>query len=168
MTESNEKKRTPPPQGNSVKDSKRDYSSKPQKPITLKSGVRTPTALKRGAPKTQKKPKRTSVPSSTKNLTKKKTTPNSRSQGVLRGISPKAKKIALAAAKQKNITVNEWLESVILQSTQPEQQADNRAVENSLSVSLKSIDERLERLEQQKGFWARFWDQFMEQTKKKG
>lgn len=86
----------------------------------------------------------------------------------MRGISPKAKKIALAAAKQKNITVNEWLESVILQSTQPEQQADNRAVENSLSVSLKSIDERLERLEQQKGFWARFWDQFMEQTKKKG
>ncbi|MCU7844345.1 MAG: hypothetical protein KZQ93_10955 [Candidatus Thiodiazotropha sp. (ex Monitilora ramsayi)] len=159
-----------PPAKNPPKSPKKDYSSLPQKPIKLKKDVDVPTALRRNSTKPpSKKARDKSLPTPKK--PRKPTTDKSRArnanQWTLRGISAEAKAIAMNAATQEDIKVSEWLERLIMQSVQPQQKEGIGITEDELSATLHSIDTRLERLEQQKGFWARFWDQFMDQSKKK-
>ncbi|MCU7811730.1 MAG: hypothetical protein KZQ77_10910 [Candidatus Thiodiazotropha sp. (ex Notomyrtea botanica)] len=170
MADIKENKKTSQPRGSGGKKVTPDYAARPQRPITLKSGVRTPPVLKKEAPsKKQAKPKKRSSSTATEKKAKKAGGTSTANQWILRGISPATKNIALTAAKQEGIKVSEWLENVIDKSTQPDQQAMRTSPEEThLLTTLKSIDERLQRLEQQKGFWARFWDQFMEQSKQKG
>ena len=78
------------------------------------------------------------------------------------GLSHEAEAAAVAAARQAGVTPGEWLEQVIHQHTAEEAPAQPAEVESELAESLKSIDERLGRLENQRGFWLRFWDRFME------
>lgn len=169
MADTKENEKTSQPKGSGAKNAKPDYSARPQRPITLKRGVRTPPVLKKEAPpKKQTKPKKRLSSTVTEKKAKKTGGTSTANQWILRGISPATKNIALTAAKQEGIKVSDWLESVIIKSTQPYNQALRTSTEEAhLSTTLKSIDERLQRLEQQKGFWARFWDQFMEQSKQK-
>lgn len=142
----------------------RDYSSLPQKPITLKREVKASPALKRAEQKNKTK---------RKTVTKKESIPRPKSAKAkqpppanpwaLLGVSPEAEAMATSAAQRDGVTVGEWLEQVILQHTSEAQPPAPAEIESGLAESLKSIDERLGRLENHRGFWIRFWDRFMEQ-----
>ncbi|MEJ2452535.1 MAG: hypothetical protein P8103_00055 [Candidatus Thiodiazotropha sp.] len=52
-----------------------------------------------------------------------------------------------------------WLEQLIMES----QQHEAPVIEtDTIANSLQMIEQRLARLEDQRGFWSRFWEQFME------
>jgi hypothetical protein len=157
---------------------KRDYSSLPQRPIKLKKGVDLPDALKQepAKPKAKPAPKRKAKKAERIPTPKKKRKQNNQpkespaaTEWTINDLSDEAKRIAIEAATQEGLSTNEWLERLIRQSTEePPQKADKPAAsEEKLSAALQSIDQRLVHLEKQKGFWARFWDQFMEQSKEK-
>jgi len=138
-----------------------DYTTLPQKPITLKHEVQSPAVLKQAAKKTKRRPHTRSNPTDTSKTVKKKT-PHAVNQWDLNGISPEAREKALAAAAKAGINLDAWIERLILQGESSANIASDEK-ETAISESLKSIDERLDRLENQRGFWVRFWDRFMEQ-----
>lgn len=142
------------------KQPKKDYSTLPQKPITLKSRVDSPPVLKRAKKKAKPKSRATPNPVARPKPVNKKPPPSG-NPWTLPGVSQEARDAAEAAAVQEGLKLSEWLEKLILQSIRS---ADAQSeVETKLAQSLKSIDERLDRIENQKGFWIRFWDRFMEQ-----
>lgn len=154
---------------------KRDYSSLPQRPIKLKQGVDLPDALKQepAKPKARPAPKRKAKKAERIPTPKKKPRQNNQSKErpavakwTINDLSDEAKRIATQAAAEEGISPNEWLERLIRQSIEtPQQSQEPPASGDNLSAALHSIDQRLVHLEKQKGFWARFWDQFMEQSK---
>ena len=136
-----------------------DYSSLPQKPIKLKSEVTLPPVLKRAkgeqaAPRTPEK----SRPATAKRA---KRPPTPAAARVLEGLSAQAKEAATAAAAKEGLELTVWLERLIMAHAQHQDQDHTRTLAN-IDKSLETIDERLGRLEDQRGFWSRFWDQFME------
>jgi hypothetical protein len=141
---------------------RKDYSALPQKPITLKHEVSSPAALNRQKQKPKRKSvtKKASIPKPKPAKAKQPSPPN---PWTLLGISPEVEKAAMSAAQQEGVTVGEWLEGMILRHTSEETIPHPTESESGLAESLKSIDERLGRLENQRGFWIRFWDRFMEQ-----
>jgi hypothetical protein len=153
-----------PPPTHPPKLPQRDYSALPQKPITLKREINAPPALKQ--PEQKHKTRRETV-------TQKESIPRPKSAKAKQlppanpwaqlGISPETEAMAISAAQRDGVTVGEWLEQVILQHTSEAQPPPPAEIENGLAESLKSIDERLGRLENHRGFWIRFWDRFMEQ-----
>ncbi|MEJ2460190.1 MAG: hypothetical protein P8098_00985 [Candidatus Thiodiazotropha sp.] len=131
-----------------------DYSSLPQKPIKLKSDVSLPPVLKRSADKQQTT--KSSTPSPTK---PKKRKPTQRPTKVLADLSPQAREIVIAAAAEQKMEPITWLEQLIMES----QQHEAPVIEtDTIANSLQMIEQRLARLEDQRGFWSRFWEQFME------
>jgi hypothetical protein len=172
-----EKPSDPTAPGSPRKSPQRDYSSLPQRPIKLKKGVDLPDALKQEPtkPKTKPAPKRKAKKAERIPTPKKKRKQNNQpkespapTELTINGLSLEAKRIATEAAAQEGISANDWLERLIRQSIQTPQKTDQpKTSEENLSAALHSIDQRLVHLEQQKGFWARFWDQFMEQSKNK-
>jgi hypothetical protein len=131
----------------------KDYSSLPQKPIKLKQDVSLAPALKPGkrmtnetTPTPKKKTERKAHPHSSKPFAQ---------------LSPQIREIALAAAAREGVSLDAWLEALILQFHRATPQAESEA-SGSVLQSLQRIERRLERLEDQRGFWRRFWDQFME------
>ena len=150
------------------KEPSQDYASLPQKPIKLKKDLNPPPARKRGPSGKKAQPKKESIPVPRRKTTvKKKTNANKSTQWTLNGISPESKALATHAAELENMNVSEWLEKVIHQATQPPSDQPTSIDAEMLTTTLKSIQERLDRIEQQKGFWGRFWDQFMDQSKTK-
>ncbi|MET0068056.1 MAG: hypothetical protein ABW076_17050 [Candidatus Thiodiazotropha sp.] len=133
----------------------RDYSSVPQKPIKLKDEVSLHPALK-------------GEPSETDN-TRKHTPPPRRSRkkpaaakpvALFDGLSPEAREIILNAANTAGLEPLAWLDRFVCESSQIDanvQRPDNA----ELMRMLQTMDERLQRLEDQRGFWSRFWEQFM-------
>ena len=145
------------------KQPRKDYSALPQKPITLKREVSTSPALKKREPPSKRKAgTRTEPIPKPKSVKAKRPATPPPSPWAQLDLSPKANAAALSAAQQEGITLSEWLEQVILQHTAEQAPAQPAEVESELAESLKSIDERLGRLENQRGFWLRFWDRFME------
>jgi hypothetical protein len=155
---------------------KRDYSSLPQRPIKLKKGVDLPEALKQepAKPKAKPAPKRKVKKTERIPTPKKKRRQNNQpietqatNEWAINDLSDEAKRIATDAAAREELSTNEWLERLIRQSTAetPPQADKPKTSDDTLSAALHSIDQRLVHLEHQKGFWARFWDQFMEQSK---
>ncbi len=55
-----------------------------------------------------------------------------------------------------------WLEQLILESQQREPTASDTVAE-----SLQTIEKRLERIEKQRGFWSRFWEEYVEPYRRK-
>lgn len=139
----------------SPKEPQQDYSSLPQKSIKLKPDVTVPSALKRAAnmPQTEKQ-----HPAPAKKRQKK---PARQPPKIFGDVSPQARKVAAAAAAQESVPLNVWLEKLILQSqqTMPDGRTDDL---DHMMQSLRKIEQQLERIENQKGFWSRFWEQFME------
>jgi hypothetical protein len=129
-----------------------DYSSLPQKTIKLKPDVTLPPVLKQGAKKTRE--------------TKPPPTPAKRPTKVVDDISPQAREIAIAAAAQEGVALNIWLENLIIQSQQvaPDSSPEDR---DDMMQSLQEIKQRLQQIENKKGFWSRFWEQFMEPHRRK-
>ena len=141
--------------GSAPKAPSQDYSSLPQKPIKLKDEVTLPPALKREAGK-QTAPK-AAIPKPKKRRNK----PSVRkSPSVLDGLSVEARELVSQAAERTGMDPLAWLEQVIRNSpmsNRPEHATDS----SELMQMLHRIDQRLEKLEDQRGFWSRFWDQFM-------
>jgi hypothetical protein len=138
------------------KEPQQDYSALPQKPIKLKQDVSLPDALKTGTAKSKKTSRR-------KPTVKKKTenTASRRRSVILEGISQEAKTVATASAENEGVTLDHWLENLILDQHRAKPAVPKESLE-MIARSLRQIEQRLERLENQRGFWSRFWDQFME------
>jgi len=139
---------------------KKDYSSLPQKSIKLKSDVTLPPVLKRNAPEPRKgRPKE---PAPAKKAGSRKSSPP---ENPFDGISQQARETALAAAAEAGVSLNTWVENLILDARQAPPTESSEAF-NEIRQSLQMIEQRLERIENQKGFWSRFWDQFMEPNRR--
>jgi hypothetical protein len=140
-----------------------DYSSIPQKPIKLKAGVDLPPALKRSGAKS------TSVKDATPPLAKKKRSPKkSRKKSEPprnEGLSQQTWALASSAAKEEGLGVTEWIEKVIIEKTQLPTPATPSDLE-AIHQALYQINERLGQLENRKGFWRRFWEQYVEPYQK--
>ncbi len=137
-----------------------DYSSLPQKSIKLKPDVTLPPVLKQGTNKTRAA-KHPTTP------TKKRQKESAKQPSkIVDDISPQAREIAIAAAAQEGVALNIWLENLILQSQQvaPDSSPEDR---DDMLRSLQDIKQRLPQIENKKGFWSRFWEQFMEPHRRK-
>ena len=140
-----------------------DYSSIPQRPIKLKAGVDVPPALKESSKKkTTSKQKRATPPvNKKKNIKKTKT----KSEQPLGGLSKQAREIAETAAKKEGLSATDWLEKLIVDSAQSSSTGTPSELE-SIRQALQQINERLWYLENRKGFWRRFWEQYVEPYQK--
>ncbi|MCU7933132.1 MAG: hypothetical protein KZQ90_20240 [Candidatus Thiodiazotropha sp. (ex Codakia rugifera)] len=138
----------------------RDYSALPQKPISLKR-----IKKKKPTPETQ-----TTTIKSKPSATNKKTAPKTAkavkkrppNQWNLKGLSDEAKQAVIEEANQRDISITAWIEQLIMSSRNLEDKSipDN---EQQLTHTLRAIEQRLDRIEQQRGFWSRLWDQAMDQ-----
>ncbi|MCU7892887.1 MAG: hypothetical protein KZQ78_15280 [Candidatus Thiodiazotropha sp. (ex Ustalcina ferruginea)] len=138
----------------------RDYSAMPQKQISLKRKTKkklapvTQNATIRSKPSTTNKKK---APKAAKAVKKK--SPN---RWDLKGLSDEAKQAVIEEANQQGMSITDWIEQLIMSSRNLE---DKPAPENEqqLTIALRAIEQRLDRIEQQRGFWSRLWDQAMDQ-----
>jgi predicted HNH restriction endonuclease len=151
----------------------RDYANLPQRPITLKqAGKKKSTGQPaKGSSKTK------ASTTARKKATKKSTVPRVKKkpsdQWLLKGISEEAKLYALDEANHQGVTIGEWIEQLILshqQSVTSEQvdETHESHIEGDLeqiTETLYAIEQRLDRIEDQRGFWSRFWEQVMNQSK---
>ncbi len=148
------------PKGTTAKLPIRDYSTLPQKPIKLKDEIDLHPALK--SAETEHKSAQATPPLA-KPRRKKPTipkTPAPKTPTLIDSLSPEAREILQRAASTSGLEPLAWLDQLVRQSPQTDHRpptSDNR----ELLQMLHKIDERLLRLEDQRGFWSRFWDQFM-------
>ncbi len=140
---------------------KQDYSELTQKPITLKKGIGG--LVRPGERKRQ--PADAESTASVVSVQKKKTLsrkPHTTTtvQWTLRGVSATAKEVAVNAAREEGLKLNEWLERAIYQavSASPE----HREPDQPLQDALDDIRVRLERIELQSGFFYRIWERLKE------
>ena len=164
-----DKKQTEPSTDNQPSTPKRppkspakDYSSLPQRPIKLKSGVDVPPALKGSETKKRPPAKRATPPVAKKKRSKKPPTKSDQPQSTL---SKQALELATTAAIEEGLPVDAWIEKLIIESTQT-LPAEPPSEMESIREALAQINERLWRLENRKGFWRRFWEQYVEPYQK--
>jgi predicted HNH restriction endonuclease len=151
----------------------RDYANLPQRPITLKQ-----TGKKKSTGKTAKGSTKTKASTTArKKATKKSTVPRVKKkpsdQWLLKGISKTTIQYAQEEAERQGLSLEEWIEQLILrhqQSVTSEQvdEAYEAHIEGDLeqiAETLYAIEQRLDRIEEQRGFWSRFWEQVMNQSK---
>jgi len=136
---------------------KQDYSELVQKPITLKKdiGGLVRPGEKRLQP-SEVEPAPPPVPVKKKQASAKKRNASTSVQWTLRGVSASAKEVAVNAASEDGVTLHEWLERAIYQaaSASPGPAEPDRM----LLDALEDIRQRLERVEQQSGFFYRIWE----------
>ncbi|MCU7904624.1 MAG: hypothetical protein KZQ76_02005 [Candidatus Thiodiazotropha sp. (ex Epidulcina cf. delphinae)] len=135
----------------------RDYSTMPQRPITLKGKKKRKNAQAHPSQTVKTKPTATHKKPPPKATKTNKTRPAQ--QWSLEKVSAEAKRITQAAADLQGITISEWLEQLIMDNQRPSSQP----TDEQLSNALHTIEQRLDRIEEQRGFWNRFWDQVMKQ-----
>jgi hypothetical protein len=151
----------------------RDYSTLPQRPITLKQAGKKQSTDK--ASKISADTKTTS-PGSKKAIAKKaapqvKRRPND--GWLLKGIAQSTRAYAQQQADAHGRTLEAWLEQLILSQQQSDvkEQVDKTDEDylkydlEQIVDSLSAIEARLERIEDQRGFWSRLWEQAMKQSK---
>lgn len=85
----------------------------------------------------------------------------------LQELSIEAKAIVEVSARQEGLEIGEWLERLILHSAQPQLEPPPTAADPALLRALNTIEKRLERIEDQKGFWKRLWEQVKKQMDEK-
>jgi hypothetical protein len=137
-----------------------DYSALPQKPITLKADVDLAPVLKRSSRKSPIK-RAISPPIAKKKRQKKSAV---KSSPILSEVSEEAREIAISSAERAGIPVNRWLEGVIIATTNEPSAAPSDV--EAILQSLEEIKERLTSIENRKGFWRRFWEQYVEPYQK--
>jgi predicted HNH restriction endonuclease len=151
----------------------RDYANLPQRPITLKQAGKKKSTGKTAKDSTKSKP----ATKTRKKATKKSAVPRVKKkpidQWLLKGISKTTMQYAQEEAEHQGLSLEEWIEQLILsyQQSETSEQVDetNEAhIEGDLeqiAETLYAIEQRLDRIEEQRGFWSRFWEQVMNQTK---
>ncbi|PVV16681.1 MAG: hypothetical protein B6D77_00670 [gamma proteobacterium symbiont of Ctena orbiculata] len=151
----------------------RDYTNLPQRPITLKQAEKKKSLnmKKKSDSKTKQAtaPKKKAVPKKAIPRVKKQA-PN---QWLLKGISEEAKQYALNEANRQGVTIGEWIEQLIFDSQEPAASEQDEPAEtyiaeeqDEITGALYAIEQRLDRIEDQRGFWARFWEQVMKQSER--
>jgi hypothetical protein len=140
-----------------------DYSSIPQKPIKLKAGVDLPPVLKRSGAKAPSAKKEASPPIAKKKKPRKPRTKPSPPE--TEAFSEQTWALASSAAKDAGLCVTEWIEKTIIEKTQSPAPASASDLE-AIHQALQQISERLGQLENRKGFWRRFWEQYVEPYQK--
>ncbi|MCU7881061.1 MAG: hypothetical protein KZQ60_11360 [Candidatus Thiodiazotropha sp. (ex Lucinoma aequizonata)] len=135
----------------------RDYSAMPQKPISLKRKTKKKLASIIQNAAIRPKPSTTKKKTAAKAV--KKRPPN---QWDLKELSDEAKQAVIEEANQRDMSITDWIEQLIMTSQNLE---DKPAPENKQQLinTLHTIEQRLDRIEQQRGFWSRLWDQAMDQ-----
>jgi hypothetical protein len=133
-----------------------DYSTLPQKPIKLKTDVSLPPVLKKGTAKRRNTSKET-VPTAKK---RKQASAPRKAVQVFDELSAEARKLALNAASDSGLEPIAWLEGLI-RNTQQNHRTEETPSNAELLHMLQKIDERLQRVENQRGFWSHFWEQYM-------
>lgn len=128
------------------------YADKPQRAITLKSDIGQtdiPTeTVTRQQVTARKSP----------NTPKPKTTQSPR-HWTLRGVSDEARNIATQKAEEQGLKVSEWLEQLILEENHLPKEMEVSG--DQLQEALEDIRIRLERIEQQRGYFSRLWERLI-------
>ncbi|MES9993097.1 MAG: hypothetical protein ABW098_14155 [Candidatus Thiodiazotropha sp.] len=149
----------------------RDFANLPQKPITLKQKKKPLPTPKKARVKSKPaiKQKKKAVPKRSLPQVKKQ----SADQWLVKGISEEAKQFARDEADRQGVTIGEWIEQLIVNHQQAATRVAQTSNENEMpqpqeeiNDALHAIEERLDRIEERRGFWSRFWDQVMQQAEK--
>lgn len=91
---------------------------------------------------------------------------------LLKGISETTRQYAQEEANRQGVAIGEWIERLILSSQRSatgsqqvpdESQTDDQQEE--IAEALHAIEQRLDKIEEQKRFWRQFWEQVKEQAK---
>jgi hypothetical protein len=151
----------------------RDYSALPQRPITLKQVGKKKPANKQSKVSTDKNPTNTPTKKATAKKAPSRVKRRPTNEWLLKGIAQSTRAYAQQEAEAQGLTLEAWLEELILSQRQPIIEEDvEETDENYLKYDLEqivdllnTIEARLERIEDQRGFWSRFWEQAMKQSK---
>jgi hypothetical protein len=123
----------------------RDYSALPQKPISLKHKKKKP--MPKGSKIKQKKDKTSA----------EKNAPDSWN---LEQLPNEVKTAIVAGAESNGLTIPQYLQYLVLH--QEDKPTPAQTVTDKLILDrIEAIEERLKQVEQQRGFWSRFWEQVM-------
>jgi hypothetical protein len=128
----------------------RDYSAIPQKPITLKHRKKKPVPSKQKA--AAKEVQQEDIPSPRKNRA---------NPWHLEGISEEAKAAIVAGAEREGLTIAQYLELMALRQDREAVLAQTQSADPEILSRISAIEQRLERVEKQRGFWGSFWDKVM-------
>ncbi len=135
---------------------KQDYSELPQKPITLKEGIGGLAAPAKTHEESAEKPLAALAAKPKKRLPAKRKRAT-RDQWILRGVSISARDAATKAARAEGVKLAEWLDQIILRTTTAPAQSGE--TQQQVLEALRDIQNRLERIEYQRGFLSRLWEQ---------
>ncbi|MEW8626033.1 MAG: hypothetical protein AB2551_09795 [Candidatus Thiodiazotropha sp.] len=129
------------------KRSKRDYSALPQKPITLKH-------------KQKKAPVKKQKPAAKPTQQKAKSTPKKTVDNPwhLEGISDEAKATIVAEADRQGLSIAAYLEKLVLQQHDTASAGQLLQLDTEIHDRMNALERRLDRIEEQRGFWGSFWD----------
>lgn len=133
----------------------KDLSSRPQRPISLKTDIETFAARTKSEPIQAQSPVAASVPPRPKKKMVRKKVVASEGQWTLSGVSTQAREAAIQAAEAEGLKVDEWLEQLILKTISARKPTETHE-EIELPL-LNEIRERLDRIEQERGTASRFW-----------
>jgi hypothetical protein len=151
----------------------RDYSALPQRPITLKQAGKKKSAGKGSKVSANARISNPQI----KKTTTKRAAPRAKrrtsDEWLLKGIAQSTRAYAQQQAEAHGLALEDWLEQLIQnhQQTVGEEQVgetDDDYLKYDLEQivdSLNAIEARLERIEDQRGFWSRLWEQAMKQSK---
>lgn len=151
----------------------RDYSALPQRPITLKQSGKKKLAGKRPDGGVDSKPPSNPVKKASAKKTARQVKRQPTDEWLLKGIAQSTRDYARQEAEAQGLTLEAWLEQLILSQQQPlideltdESDEDYLMIDLEQIVdTLSAIEARLERIEDQRGFWSKLWEQAMKQSK---
>jgi hypothetical protein len=135
---------------------KQDYSELPQKPITLKKGIGGLAAPVKTNVESAEKPLAASTAKPKKRVPAKRKRA-AKDHWILRGVSISARDVATKAARAEGVKLGEWLDQLILRTTTAPAQSGE--TQQQVLEALQDIQNRLERIEYQRGFLSRLWEQ---------
>ncbi|MES9862240.1 MAG: hypothetical protein ABW157_07855 [Candidatus Thiodiazotropha sp. LLP2] len=129
---------------------KRDYSAMPQKPITLKHIEKKPVRTKQKT--VSQEQQRASKPTPRKKAT---------NPWHLEGMSDEAKATITAGAESEGLTIAQYLEQMVMQRDREVTPAQVQTPDAETLARINAIEQRLDLIEEQRGFWGSFWDRVM-------
>ncbi|MET0002212.1 MAG: hypothetical protein ABW087_01150 [Candidatus Thiodiazotropha sp.] len=150
----------------------RDYSTLPPRPITLKHRNKKKSASNTKKSSANKMPSTASrkKPPSKKAVPRVKKKPAN--QWLLKGISDTTRQYAQEEADRQGVPIEKWIEQLILSHQRSAASSQHAPYEShtddereEITETLHAIEQRLDKIEEQKGFWRRFWEQVKEQAK---
>ncbi|MBW9271936.1 MAG: hypothetical protein K1566_20030, partial [Candidatus Thiodiazotropha sp. (ex. Lucinisca nassula)] len=127
-----------------------DYSALPQKPITLKHKQKKATVKKQ-------KPAAQPPQQKAKSTAKKK----AQNPWHLEAISDQAKATIVAEADRQGLSITAYLEQLVMQQHDTASTGQLLQLDTEIHDRMNALERRLDRIEEQRGFWGSFWDRVM-------